>query len=275
MMAAKAAKLRPRSELIMRLIQPLATAGVQVLARWHINPLWIVTTHALLGFIAAGLLAAQQPALWLGAAILLQLKTLLDNMDGGLARATNQVTRMGRYFDTGMDTLVNLSLFIALGLYGSLAVALVAFMVQMLLLSADFNAERLYRDARQRPQPTKPLAPDPIGAPIVLYSLFKGFYEFLLKPQDALIRRADAWLFKLAAARTYENAPLKWRLRWSDLYSTATLVNLGLSTQLAVLGACLLLGKPYWYVYSIFYEGVYVLLIQLSRIYRFKRNHPS
>lgn len=274
-MAAKAAKLRPRSELIMRLIQPLATAGVQVLARWHINPLWIVTTHALLGFIAAGLLAAQQPALWLEAAILLQLKTLLDNMDGGLARATNQVTRMGRYFDTGMDTLVNLSLFIALGLYGSLAVALVAFMVQMLLLSADFNAERLYRDARQRPQPTKPLAPDPIGAPIILYSLFKGFYEFLLKPQDALIRRADAWLFKLAAARTYENAPLKWRLRWSDLYSTATLVNLGLSTQLAVLGACLLLGKPYWYVYSIFYEGVYVLLIQLSRIYRFKRNHPS
>ena len=49
------------------------------------------------------------------AALLLQLKTLLDNADGALARATGQVTLTGRYLDTIADLVVNAAVFAALG----------------------------------------------------------------------------------------------------------------------------------------------------------------
>jgi phosphatidylglycerophosphate synthase len=267
-MTVVTAKARPRHEVIMRLIQPLANVGIRHLSRYPINPLAVVTTHAALGFTAA-LLIGGRPGYGglVVAAALLQLKTLLDNIDGGLARATGQVTLMGRYLDTGMDLLVNLALFAALAQHGPLWLSLLAFALLTLLLSLDFNAEQLYRQTRQQ----ETGAPPPIGAPLPLYHLFKGLYERILAPQDRLIARLDAWLFQVAAGAPYALASLESRQRWSDLFSTAALVNLGLSTQMFVLGVCLLLGRPYWYVYTIVLETMYAVAIQLTRIWRFRR----
>ena len=47
--------------------------------------------------------------------VLLQLKTVLDNADGQLARASGRVTLTGRYLDTEADLVVNAALFAALG----------------------------------------------------------------------------------------------------------------------------------------------------------------
>ena len=52
----------------------------------------------------------------LAAALLVQLKTLLDNADGQLARLTGRTSAFGRYLDSEVDLLVNAALFAALGL---------------------------------------------------------------------------------------------------------------------------------------------------------------
>lgn len=268
MTPAPAAKPRPRSELLMRLIQPLAQGGVRALARLGLNPLWLVALHAACGLAAAWLIAWPRGVGLLWAALLLQLKTLLDNMDGGLARATGRVTLMGRYFDTGMDLVVNAALFAALARHGPPPLALAAFVLLTLMLSWDFGAERLYRLERS---PREPEATPPIGAPPVLYRLFKGLYDALLAPQDRLIERLERRRFERLAGRPYAVAPLELRLAWADLFSTASLVNLGLSTQMLVLGLCLVLGQPFWYVWTIFAEALYFAAVQLLRRARFRR----
>lgn len=252
----------------MQLVQPLADAGVRLLRPTGLNPLFIVLTHALFGFIAAALLLVQPKGYLLIAALLLQLKTLLDNMDGGLARATGQITLMGRYFDTGMDLFVNAALFIVLAFYGPPLLSLGAFILLTLILSLDYNAERLYKLERYGPPKEEAL---PIGAPKPLYTFFKGLYDYILAPQDRTIAQVDKTHFRQLSGTPFDSAPLELRLAWADMFSTASLVNLGLSTQLFILGLCLVLGHPFWYVYSLFIQALYVLGIQLLRGARFRR----
>ncbi len=258
-----AAKPRVQSEVVMRLIQPLADAGVRFLARLGVNPLFVVLAHALLGFVAAGLLAS---AHLVPAALLLQAKTLLDNMDGGLARATNRVTLMGRYLDTGLDLLVNAALFLALASFGPPILALLAFLLLTLILSLDYNAERLYRLERNPEPEDEP----PIGAPEPFYRFFKGLYDLVLAPQDRFIRGLERWGFARLAGLSYDRASLELRLAWANRFSSA-IVNLGLSSQMVLLGLCLVAGQPFWYVYAVFIQALYVLCVQLLRGVRFRR----
>lgn len=273
---SRAAKPRPRSEWAMRLFQPLANPLIRALAALGVNPLWVVVSHTLIGLVAAGLIARDGragtpgPSLaLLAAALLLQLKTVLDNSDGGLARATGRVTRMGRYLDTVLDLGVNLALFAALSAHGPAPLALAAFAILTLLLSLDHNLERLYRGLR-RPANAAVAEPPP-GAPAALVAVFEGIYRRLLAPQDRWIESADRSLFRRLAGRPWEAAPRAWRLAWSDLFSTATLVNLGLSSQLLLLGVCLAVGRPFVYVGAIFVQAVYVVAVAAVRAVRFRR----
>ena len=76
------------------------------------------------------------------AAVLLQVKTLLDGADGQLARASGRVTVLGRYLDSESDLLVDAFLFAALGhVTGRWWLAVVAFVVLALVLSFDFELE--------------------------------------------------------------------------------------------------------------------------------------
>jgi len=253
----------------MQIVQPVADSGVRLLCPTGLNPLFIVLTHAVLGFIAAALLIARPNGFLLVAAILLQLKTLLDNMDGGLARATGQITLMGRYFDTGMDFFVNAALFAALAIYGSALQSLIAFILLTFILSLDYNAERLYKLERYGPPEN---SNPPVGAPRPLYTFFKGFYDNVLAPQDRAIAKFDKTYFKVLSGITFDRASPELRLAWADLFSTAALVNLGLSTQLFILGLCLVMGQPFWYIYGLFIQTLYVLSIQALRGVRFRRH---
>jgi len=268
---AAAAKPRPRSEVLLRALRPLTDALVGVLGRAGVDPLAIVLTHAALGLVAA-LLVALGPASWTWAAVLLQLKMLLDNLDGGVARATGRVTRMGRYLDSVLDTVVNLLLFAALAVHGPLAwswpVAALGALVLMLILSLDINLEQRYKALRGGAGEG---GDEPIGAPLALYRLVRGLYRLVLAPQDRWLTRADEALFRRLAGVPYAQAPLDVQLAWSDLFSTATLVNLGLSTQLLVLGLCLVLGVPFAYVWFVLAAGLYVLMVQVLRVWRFRR----
>lgn len=261
----QAAKPRPRSEVLVQLLQPLADQGVRLLWRLGVNPLLIVAAHALCGFAAAALLADGR---MLAAAILLQAKTLLDNMDGGLARASGQVTQMGRYLDTGMDFLVNIALFAALALYGPPLLAFGAFALLTLMLSLDYQAERRYRLERELIADDAAL---PIGAPEPLYRAFAGLYRRVLAPQDRWLARLEERRFERLSGQVAASAPVELRLAWADLFSSAALVNLGLSTQLFIVGVFLVLGQPFWYVYAIFAQALYVVCVQLLRELRFRR----
>lgn len=277
--AAAAPKPRPRSELLLRLLQPVATAGVRVLARVGVDPQAVVWAHSAVGLGAAIAIAVGGQPAWWTAAALLQVKTLLDNMDGGLARATGRVTQMGRYLDTVLDTLVNAALFAALALHGpglwAWPLAAGAYLLLMAMLSLDFNLERRYRALRVGVADD---ADHPPGAPERWLAAFRGFYDAVLRPQDELVARLDAAAFerlRLASGGTGaapETPPLVDRLAWNDLWSTATLVNLGLSTQLLVLGVCLVVGQPFAYVVAVYAMAAYVVAVQALRARRFRRH---
>ena len=267
-----AAKPRPRSELLLQALRPLTDALVALFGRLGVHPHALVVTHALLGAIAASLVALGQ-GLWVWAAVLLQAKTLLDNLDGGVARATGRVTRLGRYLDSVLDMFVNLLLFAALALHGPGAwawpLAALAALALTLILSLDFNLEQRYKALRAAPGQPEQRAP--VGGPPSVYRFFRGAYQRLLAPQDRVLARLDEALFERVAGRPYEQAQLESRLAWSDMFSTATLVNLGLSTQLLVLGVCLVVGAPFAYVWFVLAAFAYALAVQAARVWRFKR----
>ncbi len=270
---ASAAKARPRSEVVVRLLRPLTDALVGVLGRIGVDPQAIVLTHTAVGVAAVGLVVLG-PQGWPWAALLLQVKTLLDGLDGGVARATGRVTQLGRYLDSVLDTVVNVMLFAALALYGpgiwGWLLAALAALVHTLILSLDFNLERRYTALRQA---FPPAGPDttPAGGPPRLVALFQGAYDALLAPQDRWLARLDDALFSRLAGVAPQRASLDVRLAWSDLFSTATLVNLGLSSQFVALGVCLVLGVPFAYVWFVLACGAYVLVVQAIRAVRFVR----
>lgn len=269
-------KRRPRHEVVMAVLQPLANACVGPLARWGVNPLFVVAFHSVLGLVAAGLIAwagppstqAGWPA-WLVAASLLVAKAILDNADGALARSTHRVTQMGRYFDTGMDTILGVASFAALAVHASPLLAAAAYVTLVWTLSLDFNMERMYRELRSTGAPAR--VDMPIGAPRMLFVPFERLYRYVLAPQDRVIERSDVWLFERVSGHLWENAPLDERLAWRDLFSTAAVVNLGLSTQTVALAAALVAGRPAWYAWWVVLGGAWALSVQLLRIVRFRR----
>ena len=129
---------------------------------------------------------------FVAAALLLQLKTLLDNTDGGLARLTGRVTLVGRYLDTESDTALNAFLFAVLGwVTGRPWLALLAFCALTALLSVNFNLAELYREARGEGTPTPPWTGGRVERTLAL--VYRAFFA----PQDRVVRALSR-----AAART-------------------------------------------------------------------------
>jgi phosphatidylglycerophosphate synthase len=202
--------------------RPVADVLVPALRRAGIPPPAIVVANALTGFAAALLLARGH---LVAAALLLQAKTLLDNLDGQLARATGQVTLFGRYLDTLADLAVNAALFAALGqVTGQWLLAAAGFLALTVVLAADFNATELYREtnhiAVRRPRATDSRGEHALAAA----------YSLLLGPLDRAARGLARRRFPPGTSY--------------DHLTVTVLANLGLTTQLAALGICLALGIP-------------------------------
>lgn len=264
----------------MRLVQPLADRGIGWLAARGIDPLHVVLAHGVAGLGAAALLLLGTQAAYGAAAALLVAKVLLDNMDGGLARATDRVTSTGRYVDTLVDFAGNVALFGALVMHGPPVVALAALVILTLVLSLDFNAERLYREARGMDIPPSggPASrrtgdaptPERRDVPHELHAVLEGAYDALFGPQDRVIERADRALGQAIARPCGVRFEGEVRAAWNDIFSTATLVNLGLSTQLVVLAALLAGGRPFAYAWLVLAQGVYAVCVWLLRAVRFR-----
>jgi phosphatidylglycerophosphate synthase len=218
-----------------KVFRPLAHPLVLVLARLRVAPPVVVGAAG-----AAGLAAAVElgRGSLLAAALLVQLKTLLDNADGQLARLAGRTSAFGRYLDSEVDLLVNAALFAALGwTTGRPALALTGFLALTSVLSLNFNAERLSRRAVAEPEAEG-------GATEFLRRIYGAVYA----PQDRLAE-------SLVARRPGLVGPA----------AVSLLANLGMSTQLAAFGLLLALGQPLAFAWLALAE---VALIGLALVRR-------
>ncbi len=247
------AKARPVQEFLnIVLYRPLAHLVVRLLLPTPVRPHHLLLFHTLLVLMAAGLILLRADLL---AALLLQVKTVLDNADGQLARLRGEATELGRYLDTELDLLGNLFLFLALGgRTGEWGEALLAFLVFTLVQSYDFNLERLYRLYRGLPLPEE--AKDP---PSPLLALLRGLYRLLFLPQDRAIAALEGFLLqrlRLDPRRFFDEAAL------------AGVVNLGLTTQLFFMGLFLAFHQPGAYLTFVLLQALYLGAWYLWRIFR-------
>lgn len=205
--------------LCEHLFRPLAHVCVLAFARLRVPPPAVVLLAAATGILGAVELARGHLVF---AALLVQLKTVLDNADGQLARLTGRVTTFGRYLDSECDLLVNAALFAALGTPW----AVLGFVLLTLILTTNFNTERLARG----------------GVAQWDASVLGHVYGVIYGWQDRLADR-------VLGGRTIR----PWQV--------STLANLGMTTQLAAFGLCMALGHPLVYVALLAAEAVFVLAL--------------
>jgi phosphatidylglycerophosphate synthase len=254
----RSVKERPATELLCEYaFRPVAQLVVLLLLPLRVPPPAVVLANAACGVAAA---VAIFRGNLVAAALLLQAKTVLDNADGQLARASGRVSVLGRYLDSESDLAVNAVVFAALGSgTGEPVLALAAFVVVTLVLSVDFDLERLYR--RERGEMRDPAPPAPAGIARALARVYRAVYT----PQDRAIER-----FVEHRLRRIGAGPIA-RLAYHDRGTLRIVANFGLSTQLAVLGFCLALGSPTAYCYVVLGCGVALVPLLLRRELRARR----
>ncbi|HET6623560.1 MAG TPA: CDP-alcohol phosphatidyltransferase family protein [Gaiellaceae bacterium] len=240
---AGAEKDRPAPELVVAWVfGPLSRLLVPGLVRLRVPPQVVVLAHAAIGLAGALLLARGE---LVGAAVLLQAKTLLDNADGLLARASGRVTLLGRYLDTEADLVVNAAVFAALGAEtGEPWLAFAGLVAATVLLGVDFNLAEAHREAHGRATPEPPRSGSSTERAL------EAAYRVVFGPQDRLVRTGSAR--RLARGLDGEEdaaATRRATLAYHDRLTLAFLANTGLSTQLAVLGICLVVGAPVVYLW--------------------------
>jgi len=272
--AAKYARLLRRSSLFERsrkdsvttellcehLYRPLAHLVVLALLPLRVPPPAVVVAAGWTGLAAAAELARGHLVV---AALLLGVKTVLDNADGQLARASGRVSALGRYLDSESDLVVNAALFAALGyLTGRPLAAAAAFLTLTLVLSVNFNLRRLYRLERGEVAEAMPPA-DGVGA--VLRQVYAAVYG----TQDRLVEIFVAWRLR----RLQANA--RARLAYHDRWTLVVLHNLGLSGQLTALALCLLFRRPEFYFWLVLACGLTLFPLELRREVRALRQRRS
>jgi archaetidylinositol phosphate synthase len=247
---ARSRKPTVASELLCeRLFRPVAHAVVLALLPLRVPPPLVAACAGATGIAAAVELAQGRLVL---AAVLVQLKTVLDNADGQLARFSGRVTAFGRYLDSELDLFVNAALFAAVGWYtGQPVLAALGFGALTTVLNVNYNAERLYRAAHGDQAIALPEATGRAAG------LLRDLYVLLYAPQDRLVERFVARRLRVASPQA--------RLAYHDPATVAVLTNLGMSTQLLVFGLCIAPGRPALFASIAVAELAVVAVLALRR----------
>jgi len=247
---ARSRKPKVAQELICeRVYRPLAHVVVAVLLPFRVPPPFVAATAGATGIAAAVQLAQGKLLL---AAILIQAKTVLDNADGQLARLSGRITAFGRYLDSELDLLVNAALFAGVAVAtGRTALAAAGFVALTIVLSVNYNGERLYRTEHGE---NVTALPETTGRAA---SLLRALYLIVYSPQDRIVERFVEHRLREAGVRE--------RHAYHDRATLAVLANLGMSTQLLVFGACIALGQPALYAWIALSELGLVLLLAIRR----------
>lgn len=254
----RSGKDRPGRELVVEaFFAPLANLVVRGFLPLRVPPPAVILANAAAGLLAALVLGRGELVL---AALLLQLKTLLDNVDGQLARAAGRVSLVGRYLDTEADLVVNIVLFAALAAATGMPwLALAAFFALTLVLSTSFNVTELHREVHggtnDRPQA--------FGSRVE--RALELFYRVVFAPQDRILRSFSSRRLERLLEESNVERGSAATLAYYDHFTMTALANLGLSTQLTVLGVCLALGEPAAYLWFALAGAPFLVFLQVRR----------
>jgi hypothetical protein len=255
---------RAGRELSVELFRPFAGVVVQALVPLRVPPPAVVLAHTVLGLLAVVAVVRGELVL---AALLLQAKTVLDNADGRLARATGRVSLVGRYLDTEADFVVNALLFAALGhVVGLPWLALVAFVALTVTLSADFDLSNAYWELHGQ------AVEDPAPSGSALERMLGAVYERIFGVQDRFLRSFSERRLARIVDGASEDERRHATLAYHDRATITILANLGLSTQLLVLGVCLVVSAPAAYLWLALGCGLLLPLLQARRERRARRS---
>jgi phosphatidylglycerophosphate synthase len=108
----------PRSNVLVRWWLGIAYAVAHPLASARVSPDLVTITGLLVSGVAAALASGEGWPL-LGAAVLVVLAGLLDNVDGAVAVLRDRVTRWGAVLDPVTDRVGDLLMVLSLGLAGA------------------------------------------------------------------------------------------------------------------------------------------------------------
>ncbi len=110
----------------------------------RLTPNTVSVISALLGWIAALLIIVGQNVI---GGVLIQVSSIIDGVDGELARATGRVTRLGGFVDSMLDRYVDIAIIMALA-FSAIAYSgvnsLLALLVSCLALSGDLMVSYLH-----------------------------------------------------------------------------------------------------------------------------------
>jgi len=242
---ARSRKQRAAKDVLCESVyRPLAHLVVLALLPLRVPPPAVVLASGAAGIAGAVELARGH---LVAAALLVQLKTVLDNADGQLARLSGRVTLLGRYLDSECDLVVDAALFAALGWYADApVVAALGFVALTAVLSLNFNLERLYRGAALD-------APEAHGLTLALQRVYAFAYGW----QDVLVERF--------VERRLRGASDQRRAAYHDRVTVSILANLGMTPQLAAFGVCTALGHPLAFLWVLLGEVGLVLILVLRR----------
>jgi len=261
-------KPRPVEEILnIQIFRPLAHLILLKIKDTKINPETIVLIHTVLVIISSFIIYLSE-SFYLDfiCFLLLQLKTVLDNLDGQLARYKNLTSLKGRYLDTLMDFIGNFFLFLAIGLkYNNLIFSMLSFFCLTIVLSYDFNFEKLYRKAIGQLENNQLQNRELESQEKGILFLLEKLYEFLLGYQDKAIIFIENLIFeRLNSKNNKENLETVF---WNKNYLHFT-VNMGLSTQLFILGILVLFDLEKLYLFVPFICFAIILLLLIFRITR-------
>jgi len=134
--------------------RPIASVIVRAVFRTGVTPNQLTYAAFVLGLAAAYLFSRGTAAGFLAAGILVQLSSILDNADGMLARARDQMTEFGAQLDIFLDRLNEFFLFIGIVLgeyrhegsvptliFGFAAMALYFLQVTLFYLTKNFDRD--------------------------------------------------------------------------------------------------------------------------------------
>lgn len=230
--------------------RPFARIIAKILQRTPIESITITWIFTIVGLYAA-LLIWQGKLIWL-AALLLPIKSILDAVDGQLARIKNRPSYVGRYLDSVNDFIVNLAIFLAIGHLTNIPYWVV--LISLMLATLQGTVVNYYDvtkrhsshgDKTSRLDESKMPKPYLRDNPTYLAIVFK-LYRLIYGWQDQLIKDLDP--------RTSENLPNKF-------LSGMSLLRLG--WQLLMISLFLIIGKPIWAIYYFIFPATAYMIIMV------------
>jgi hypothetical protein len=266
-------------------LRPAAFRIVVFLYDTKVHSIHVTACFLVVG-IAAALLIAWGGYLGLVlAALLIQLKSILDAADGQLARARKTPSRVGRFFDSAADFVVSLMLVAACSFLLYERTGEISFFVTgsaVFLFSEIQNSFWVYYNAYYRsissgsPESILDESSDDVVYPYDedkpgILAFLRTFYKFAYSWQDRLIAFLDAVSRKLAGVQ--EKHTMFWYGNIRFLKATGLL---GLGTNLFVMSFALVLNEPsYYFVFVLCFANISVFVLLLYLMVSFARGGKS